>query len=74
MEGTNSMKEVINKNVDSNKQEKKLKKISGLKKRLSVTFLKTAKMLLLKTFQKMIKPIFHVILKMIWKFWGKKHS
>ena len=65
MEGTNSMKEVINKNVDSNKQEKKLKKISGLKKRLSVTFLKTAKMLLLKTFQKMIKPIFNVILKMI---------
>ena len=65
MEGTNSMKEVINKNVDSNKQEKKLKKISGLKKRLSVTFLKTAKMLLLKTFQKMIKPIFHVTLKMI---------
>ena len=65
MEGTNSMKEVINKNVDSNKQEKKLKKISGLQKRLSVTFLKTAKMLLLKTFQKMIKPIFHVILKMI---------
>ena len=65
MEGTNSMKEVINKNVDSNKQEKKLKKISGLKKRLSVTFLKTAKMLLLKTFQKMIKLIFHVILKMI---------
>ena len=26
MEGTNSMKEVINKNVDSNKQEKKLKR------------------------------------------------
>ena len=34
-------------------------------KKLSVTFLKTAKMLLLKRFRKMIKPILNVILKTI---------
>ena len=48
-----------------NTQEKTLKKMLELNKDLSVTFLKTAKMLLLKRFRKMIKPILNLILKMI---------
>ena len=73
MKDTDNMKEIINENVDmkSNKlirenAEKTL--MLELKKKLSVMFLKTAKMLLLKRFRRMIKPILNVNLKMIKDF------
>ena len=47
---TDNMKEIINKNIDmeSNKQKKMLKRMLELKKIVSVTFLETSKMHLLK--------------------------
>ena len=67
MKDTDKMKEIINKNVDmeSNKQLRENAEKNIRTKELSVTFLKIAKMYLLKRFRKMIKSILNVILKMI---------
>ena len=52
--------------MESNKQiRENAEKDVRTKKKLSVTFLKIAKMLLLKRFRKITKPISDVILKMI---------
>ena len=63
------MKEIINKNIDRkrNKQirENAEKDVRTKEKKLSVTFLKLAKMLFLRRFRKSRKPILNVILKMI---------
>ena len=61
------MKEIINKNADmeSNKQLRENAEKNIRIKELSVTFLKIAKMYLLKRFRKMIESILNVILKMI---------
>ena len=61
------MKEIINKNADmeSNKQLRENAEKNIRTKELSVTFLKIAKMYLLKRFRKMIESILNVILKMI---------
>ena len=67
MKDTDKMKEIINKNVDmeSNKQLRENAEKNIRTKELSVTFLKIAKMYLLKRFRKMIESILNVILKMI---------
>ena len=61
------MKEIINKNADmeSNKQLRENAEKNIRTNELSVTFLKIAKMYLLKRFRKMIESILNVILKMI---------
>ena len=61
---TDNMKEIANKNIDSNKQiRESTEKDVRRKEKLPVTLLKTAKMILLKKFRKMIKPNLNVILK-----------
>ena len=67
MKDTDIMKEIINKNADmeSNKQLRENAEKNIRTKELSVTFLKIAKMYLLKRFRKMIESILNVILKMI---------
>ena len=60
MKDTGNMNEIINKNVDMESNKQKM-----FKKKLFVSSLKTAKILLLKRFQKMVKPILNVILKTI---------
>ena len=68
MKDTDNMKGIINKNVDMDSKKQiteNSEKDVRTKKKLSVTFLKSAKMLLLQRFRKMIKPILNVILKMI---------
>ena len=67
MKDTDIMKEIINKNADmeSNKQLRENAEKNIRIKELSVTFLKIAKMYLLKRFRKMIESILNVILKMI---------
>ena len=58
MKDTGNMKEITNKNVDSNKQiRESTEKDVRRKEKIIRTFLKTAKMLLLKRFRKMMKPI-----------------
>ena len=43
MKDTDNMKEITNKNLDRNKQiRKNIEKILGVKKNISITFLKTA--------------------------------
>ena len=56
MKDTDNMKEITNK-MAINKLEAALKKMLGENKKLSVTFLSTAKMLLLKRFRKMINQL-----------------
>ena len=67
MKDTDIMKEIINNNADmeSNKQLRENAEKNIRTKELSVTFLKIAKMYLLKRFRKMIESILNVILKMI---------
>ena len=67
MKDIDIMKEIINKNADmeSNKQLRENAEKNIRTKELSVTFLKIAKMYLLKRFRKMIESILNVILKMI---------
>ena len=68
MKGTDNMKEIINKNIDteSNKQiGENTEKDVRTKEKVSVTFLKTAQMLPFKRFAKVIKSILNVILRMI---------